>query len=229
MQQFLHYLLYLHIAAGTLALFMGPIAMLNQNGNALHRNSGKLFFYSMSIIFVSAIVLSIARSNVFLMMIAFFSYHLIIVAKRALNLKKLHLDQKPQAIDWTICIIAGLFYICLIGWGIQTLLILKNNFGYVALVLAFFGCLFLRADLIRLIKKPTDKNHWLFLHIGGMIGGYISTVTAFLVNVVHSDYPVLLWLSPVTVLFPFLRYTQNKFKKKLDKGKVIEELATIKI
>ena len=62
-----------------------------------------------------------------------------------------------------------------------------------------------------------------------MIGGYIATVTAFLVNVVQSNYPVLLWLSPTVILVPFLFYTARKFINKFNKGKRVEELVTIKI
>jgi len=106
---------------------------------------------------------------------------------------------------------------------------MKNNFGFVALVFGFFSIQFLIADVKRFIKKPTDKNHWLYLHIGGMVGGYIATSTAFLVNVVHSDYPVVLWLTPVAIFYPFLVYTTRKFKNKFNTGKQINEIATIKI
>jgi len=118
MQLFIQYLLYAHIAAGTCALLTGPIAMVNQNGNKLHRNAGKLFFYSMSLVFVSAVIISIARSNTFLLIIAFFSYQLISVAMRSLHLKKLHLTQKPAVIDWVISIVSGLFSVGLVAFGV---------------------------------------------------------------------------------------------------------------
>ncbi len=230
MNSFLHYLLITHIAAGSLALLSGPIAMLNQNGNNIHRKAGNIFFYAMTIVFVSAVILSIAKSNVFLLIIAVFSYQLISVAMRALHLRKLHLDQKPAVIDWFISIVAGLFNISLVIWALWQLIILKNSFGYAALTFGVFGIRFAYVDVSRFIKKPETKNHWLFLHIGGMIGGYIATSTAFLVNVVHCDYPVLLWLTPVSLLYPFLVFTNRKFKKKLNNGeKEVAEYATVKI
>lgn len=62
-----------------------------------------------------------------------------------------------------------------------------------------------------------------------MIGGYIATVTAFLVNVVHSAYPVLLWVTPVAFFYPFMMFTVYKFKKKLNKGeKDVADFATVK-
>lgn len=162
MEQLLHYLLLVHIAAGSFALLTGPVAMMNQNGNSVHRKAGKIFFYSMTGVFISAVILSVARAHVFLLIIAVFSYQLIAVAMRALYLKKLHLGQQPAAVDWFISIVSGLFNISLAVWACWQLIVVKNNFGYAALVFALFGIRFAIADIHRFIKPPTSKNHCSF-------------------------------------------------------------------
>ena len=229
METILQYLLYLHIAAGSLALITGPIAMINQNGNTLHRNSGNIFFYSMSVVFVSSVIIALAKSLVFLLIIAFFSYHQIAVAMRALHLKKLHKRQKPLILDWCISVIAGLFNISLLIWGIWYWMVHRTSFAGTAIVFGLIGINFVFNDFKRYLRKPLDKNHWLYTHIAGMIGGYIATLTAFLVNVIQFNPPIVLWVAPTVILVPFLIFTINKFKRKFNKGKEMKELAAIKI
>ena len=72
-------ILWIHIISGSLALIAGPIAMFNQDGGKLHRKSGIIYFYSMMVIFVSSIILSIVRENWFLFMVGIFSCYLVIM------------------------------------------------------------------------------------------------------------------------------------------------------
>lgn len=203
----------LHIVTGSIALLAGPIAMYNQNGGKLHRVSGKLYFYSMFFIFVSSVYMSIVKENWFLFMVAIFTLYLISTGYRALYLKQLHKGQKPQKIDWVILWLGCIAGIGLMIWG--TLVIVNgNSFGVVALAFGFFLIRGTRSDYKRFTVPPTEKNHWLFTHISGMIGGYIATITAFLVQNLHTDPAFIAWLLPTVVFTPVIIFTIRKFKSK---------------
>ena len=115
-------LLVIHIICGSIALLSGPVAMFNQNGNNIHRISGRIFFRAMTVVFITAIFLSIMGSSLFLLMIAVFSYYNIAVAYRALYLKKLGRGQRAEKIDWFISIVTAIFNGGLIITGLQSIL-----------------------------------------------------------------------------------------------------------
>jgi uncharacterized membrane protein len=229
MEQLKQILLFIHITCGTLALLAGPIAMLNQNGNNLHRKSGKIFFYAMTIVFFTAIYLSVAGNIPFLFLIAIFSYYNIVVGYRALYLKKLGSGQKPELFDWSITILTTLFHAALLVWGIVVLFIQGDNFGIVASIFGILGGLGNYREYLHYIKGYTTKNGWLYVHISGMLGGYIATLTAFLVNVVTFQPSFVLWLAPTVVIVPYMIYVSQKFRKKFNKGIAAKELVTLKI
>ena len=141
MDQIRQYLLLLHIITGGIALLTGPVAMMNQNGNKTHRLTGKLFFYAMTIVFITSIFLSIYDDIPFLLMIGVFSYNSIALGYRALYLKKLNAGQKAQPIDWFISITTILFNIGLISWGFYYVFIVKTSFGIIGLLFGSFGLL----------------------------------------------------------------------------------------
>lgn len=210
---------WIHIISGSLALLSGPVAMLNQDGGKLHRQSGKIYFYSMMFIFVTSIVLSVMRSNWFLFMVGVFSCYLVLTAYRALALKMLHKGQKAEKTDWIILFISALAAMGLISMGGWLMIANGNSFG---LVPATFGAIMasgVKQDYKRFTVPPTEKNHWLLKHIVGMMGGYIATITAFLVQNVHMKPAFIPWLLPSLIISPFISYTLRKFKK--GKGKVV--------
>ncbi|MBK7964986.1 MAG: hypothetical protein IPK10_06670 [Bacteroidetes bacterium] len=116
-ENFFNGILWLHIISGGLALLAGPVAMFNQDGGKIHRKAGIIYFYSMMVIFVSSIILSIVRENWFLFMVGIFSCYLVSTGYRALKLKMLHRGQKAEKIDWFILIISLIAGIGLIGDG----------------------------------------------------------------------------------------------------------------
>ncbi len=224
-----HITLIIHITFGTMALLTGPVAMLNQNGNNLHRISGKIFFYAMTVVFFTAIYLSVAGNIPFLFLIAIFSYYSIVVGYRALHLKKLGNGQKPRLFDWAITIFTTLFHFALLVWGIVVLFFQSNNFGIVALIFGALGGLGNYREYRHYTVGYKEKNRWLFVHITGMIAGYIASATAFLVNVVTFQPSFVLWLAPTVVIVPYMIYVSRKFRKKFNKGIAAKELVTIKI
>ncbi len=64
-----------HVAAGFIALVMAPLAMITQKGGRQHRRWGRIYFWAMFVIFVSALVLVYFRPNFFLFMISILSFY----------------------------------------------------------------------------------------------------------------------------------------------------------
>ena len=213
MKTFALVLLILHISAGTLSLLAGPVAMIAAKGRLLHRRAGRLYFYGMTGVFISAVALSLIKSLSFLFLVAFFSYFLVLTGQRALSLKKLHLGQKAQPVDWVIYAVAGLFGLALLGWG--TLLLTQgNSFGSVSIVFGLILSLLVYRGVRKLTNPPSDPRHWLYSHLIGMGAGYVSTVTAF--GVVNLTFVPMTfrWLLPTLIGLPLILTTVIRLKRK---------------
>jgi len=52
---------WIHIAAGTLALVLAPLAMLTVKGGRAHRRWGKIYFWSMAVVAATAVVIALWR------------------------------------------------------------------------------------------------------------------------------------------------------------------------
>ncbi|MBT1696676.1 DUF2306 domain-containing protein [Fulvivirgaceae bacterium PWU4] len=214
---FLRILLIIHIAGGTTALVSGLISMLTRKGGTAHRRAGKIYCWGMSAVFISAVILSLAKDNIFLLLVGFFSYYLTVRGYRILYLKNLPAGQKAMVIDWLITGLAGLFILALTGWGIF-LLTLGHNMGIVAVAFAFIGSLFVRKDIRQFVRPPQEKMHWWYGHISSMGGSYISALTAFIVtNIQLPEYQWVLWLLPSVVGTMLILRTIRHYKTRFNK------------
>jgi uncharacterized membrane protein len=75
-------LLTIHILAGTIALLCAALAVSLEKGKRLHVLLGRAYFWSMAAIFLTAIPMSIISSNIFLFLIAIFSFYLAFAGMR---------------------------------------------------------------------------------------------------------------------------------------------------
>ena len=75
-------LLIIHISAGAIALVCAALAASSEKGKKLHVLSGRTYFWSMVGIFLTAIPMSIINSNIFLFLIAIFSFYLAFAGMR---------------------------------------------------------------------------------------------------------------------------------------------------
>ena len=69
-------LLPIHILAGIIALTTAALAVSSKKGKRLHVLSGRIYFWGIATIFLTAIPMSIISSNIFLFLIAIFSFYL---------------------------------------------------------------------------------------------------------------------------------------------------------
>lgn len=232
MELFINVMLYLHIAAGMLSLFIAPAAMVTKKGGKYHRLWGKIYFYGMTVVTITAVIISLYRPIPFLLMVAVFSYYAIVSAYRSLYLKKLHKGQKATTLDWGLMVVAAIFSAALLGWGI--LLFTSANSGqsglaYVAIAFGSFGLLGVGGNLRQFLRPPKEKYHWFLSHMGGMLGGYIATVTAFAVVNLHFLPPLFRWLGPSAIGIPLIIIWQRYYRRKFEKGKSAKDVSQVNI
>ncbi len=219
MERFIQISLIIHVVLGSVSLLTGLGAILFRNKVKTHRPFGKVYFWCMTFVFITAFYISIYRENVFLFFVSVFTYYSAITAYRSLSLKKLHLDQKPHWIDWAIEGVFGTMHCLFILFAVY--IFIKGNvaFGSISFVFGVIGLRGNISNIMRLRKKLTYKNYWLLAHIGGMLGSYIGAFTAFVVNnnrwIGAPD--VLVWLGPTVLLVPLMIFELRKHEKKAGK------------
>ncbi|WP_264521921.1 hypothetical protein [Flavobacterium sp. N1994] len=206
-------LLVIHVIAGCIGLITGTLNVTRKKGNKPHRQVGVFFFFSMIINAVAGFVMSILHENLFLLIIAVFSFYMTATGQRILALKSLDKGQNPKREDWTLTISMILFAVFFIVYGIY-LLANDTNFGLVLLVFGTISILMAKKDIAIYQGDIKIKNYWLLIHIQRMIGAYIAALTAFLV--VNNTYlpPVFAWLLPTVILTPLIFYWSKKYATK---------------
>jgi uncharacterized membrane protein len=206
----------IHILAGATALVSGLIAMLTAKGGKGHRLNGKIYFWSMAVIFVSSLYMSIFRSMLFFVLIAFFSFQAAFNGYRILYLKKLPQGQKAGLIDQVALIIGALAAIGMLSFS-SWLFSRDLQMAIILLVFGAFYTLGVWNELRKFRKPPQDRMFWFYKHIGQMGGAYIATTTAFLVNnyrLFPFAPPVVLWLLPTAVGVVLITATIRKYRRK---------------
>lgn len=196
MNTFFDITLGLHVLCGMVALVVAPGAMLTRKGGTWHRRWGRIYFGSMAVVALTAVVLSLMRSGLFLLLVAIFSFYLALTGVRALRRKRP--DIRANAWDWSA---AGLTFAGSLGliaygaWGLMA----GDGFGVVALVFGGLGGGLAGGDLWRFRHPPEAPRAWFFLHMTRMLAAYIATVSAFsAVNFMFLP-PVVRWLWPTVI------------------------------
>ncbi len=217
MQTVAKLLLYLHIVAGFTALVTGAIALGANKGGKVHRKAGSVYFYAMLTVTFTALLISLLKSLVFLLMIAIFSGYMTWTGYRALQFRR---SRKKGAVllDWIVLTLAGLFVLWMGAEAIRLSFPVGFIFNSFALVLIVFGAIFgiFIGQDFRVFRQieTFSSSDWLRLHIGRMCGAYIATCTAFLVVNVHVQPAFIPWLLPVAIGTPLISYFIRKYTVK---------------
>ncbi len=201
MENLLKISLVIHIIAGFSALISGLVAILSKKGAKTHILSGRIYFWGMVTVAITAVVLAVFKELTFLFSIAVFSFYLTFTGYRAVK------DKKGNAnwLDWTVMAVTSLMNI----YMISTLNVILVVFGVINLVN-------ISTDIRFFMAKNPAKHFWLIRHIGKMCGAYIATVTAFLVTNVHFLPEVFIWLLPTVIGTPLIAYTTKKYTPKVN-------------
>jgi uncharacterized membrane protein len=213
METLFKYALDLHIAAGTTGLVMAPLAMVTVKGAKAHRLWGKIFFWAMCAVAISAVILSCIHVNFFLLAVAFFSFQLAGNGYRAIYHKPVRGVITITWVDWLIVAFGVTSGLGLIGIGAY-LLMRNGSFGYVSLVFGTISILTALQAAYTYRRPPSDPKAWWFAHMRGMLASYIAMVTAFsAVNFMFLPV-VVRWLWPTAVIVPLMVVwiTYYKFK-----------------
>lgn len=202
-------LLIIHILAGSIGLFTGTINSIRRKGDTQHRLVGKYFFFSMIINAIAGFIMSLWHQNIFLFIIAVFSFYMTATGQRFLSLKRIDKGQSAKKIDWTLSITMLVFASFFVIYGLF-LFANDDNLGIVLLVFGFISLLMARKDIALYKGNIKNKNYWLLIHIQRMVGSYIAALTAFLV--VNNTYlpPLMAWLMPTIIMTPLIFYWSKK-------------------
>ena len=162
MEVLVNNILYIHILVGTVSLITGLIAILSKKGRKWHKQSGKVYFFGMTGVFITGIIIAGYRFNMFLFLIAFLSYYSVFAGVRILKLKNLHKLQEPKWFDWLAGILNAVSNVFFIGLGI--FYCIKNGFfsGGTLLSIGFGigGLLISYTNIKPFVFRPKKAHHW---------------------------------------------------------------------
>ena len=214
MQTLIRIMLIIHVTAATGALISGALAIILKSNTPRHRPVGKIYFWCMTAVFITATFISVVKQLQFLFLIGIFTYYATVIAYRALKLKNLHNGQKPHIIDWLIEAIAGLTFLGMIIFAGSVYYQSKSESAIVPFVFGTMGVWGVYRNVSKFIKGQTETLYWLKKHIGNMCGSYIGAITAFTVN--QSEHipvnPIILWLGPTVIIVPIIVFELRKVK-----------------
>jgi len=193
-----------HISAGTLALVLAPLAMLTVKGGRAHRLWGKIYFWSMAVVASTAVGMGLWRPKIFLALLAVFSFYMAFAGYRALSRKRPAQGQGPAALDWAAALVTFAVSAALVGLGLVRPGPSWQRLGIVPVVFGALGMILAGLDIGKFARPPADRNAWWFAHMGGMLGSYIATVSAF--SVVNFTFlPIAVrWLWPTVIGTPLI-------------------------
>ena len=101
-------LLGVHIAAGTGAFLLAPVALATAKGGRAHKRWGMVYLWCMGAVAVTALPMALYRPVLFLALVAVFSFYLAFSGYRVLKLKDLPRGGSARPVDWTAAVIAFL-------------------------------------------------------------------------------------------------------------------------
>ncbi len=201
-------LLPIHILAGTIALICAALAVSSEKGKKLHVLSGRAYFWGMATIFLTAIPMSIITSNIFLFLIAIFSFYLAFAGMRfARNRKGI-----VTTLDWTA---VGLMILSGIGmWILAAIYFLNSNTQYIVLlVFGFLAITLGYADFRSYKNNSATGKERISRHLTNMMGGTIAVITAVLVVNPPFEPAWVWWVLPTALITPVILWWKAKALK----------------
>lgn len=216
-------MLIIHVISGFLALACGAVAIATKKGKGIHITAGRIYFWSMILVAVTAFYLSIVNVIPFLFLIAVLSFYLTWSGYKAIHWKNKSL---PKSIFWFDAVVSHLvalfgfvmIILSLLSWFDIHINAVISSLRIVLLVFGIGTTIFATEDLILFYRNnSSSKFLWMYTHIGRMLGAYIATLTAFLV--VNGEFfpsPLIAWLGPTVIGTPLIFYWIKKYRQKME-------------
>ena len=198
-------LLSIHILAGSVALLSAASALLTEKGKKFHVLIGKAYFWSMVIIFLTAIPMSIITGNVFLFLIAIFSFYLAFSGMRFAKNR----TGVPTLVD---LIAVNFMLLSGIGmWILAIIFFIDNDSQFITLIVFGFLALFLGYGDFQTFKNQTAiGKERIAKHLTNMMGGTIAVVTAVLVVNPPANPEWVWWILPTVLITPLIFWWNKK-------------------
>ena len=201
-------LLPIHILAGTIALLCAALAVSSEKGKRLHVLSGRTYFWCMATIFLTAIPMSIISNNIFLFLIAIFSFYLAFAGMRFARNRK----GVATTLDWiavSLMILSGLGM-----WILAAIYFSNTNTQYIVLlVFGFLAIALGYADFKSHKNKSAIGKERISRHLTNMMGGTIAVVTAVLVVNPPFEPEWVWWVLPTVMITPLIFWWNSKILK----------------
>lgn len=201
-------LLSIHILAGTIALLCAAMAVSSEKGKKLHVLSGRTYFWCMVAIFLTAIPMSIITSNIFLLLIAVFSFYLAFAGMRFAR------NRKGVATTWDWIAVSLMILSGLGMWVLAAIFFTNDNSQYV--VLLVFGFLAVRVGYTDFKSHKNETaigKERLSRHLTNMMGGTIAVITAVLVVNPPFEPEWVWWVLPTALITPVIFWWTVKVLK----------------
>jgi hypothetical protein len=199
-------LLVIHIVSGIITLLTAVVAMVSKTLELPHQwhvLSGRVFALAMTLIFLTALPLSLIKFNLFLLLVSLFSFYLMLMGW----LYAIDRTGSRSKIMWIVSSCMLVICVLMLGYGVFGLL--QNQFFTVPLlVFGGIGLLLARSDWQIARNGGIKGKARIAQHLTMMIGATIAAITAFLVNVVNLEgfIGIAMWLLPTLLLTPIITW-----------------------
>ena len=201
-------LLPIHILAGSIALICAALAVSSAKGKKFHVFAGRTYFWCMVAIFLTAIPMSIINDDIFLILIAIFSFYLAFAGMRFAKNRK----GMATTMDW---IAVGLMIFSGISmWILSAVYFKDNNSQYITLlVFGFLAITLGYADFKSYKNETATGKERIARHLTNMMGGTIAVITAVLVVNPPFEPEWVWWVLPTAVIAPVIFWWNVKVLK----------------
>ena len=175
-----------HIVFGSLALVIAPLAMITTKGGLWHRRWGKIYFWAMTGVALTATILCWLGSGLFLFLVAIFSFYLAFTGYKVLRRKKP--EARPDIFDWSA---AGAMLLAGLALVLQGCLSTHGQMRAVPILFGLIGLALSATDIKSFLRPSKDPRAWFYAHMTRFLAAYIATVSAF--SVVNFQFLPGLW------------------------------------
>ena len=199
-------LLFVHIAAGSIALAAMLVPLVAAKGGRLHRRMGWVFVGGMATVSVTALMLAAARflldaadegraRGLFLFYVGILTAAGVSAGVRVLRFKRRAVAHRHP---WDLGL-AALLILAAVAMAAYGIVIGRTLFVAFSVIGLATGI----NQLVSWMRVPTHPMHWWFEHMGSMLGSCIAATTAFLV--VNAEgwglgtFSLVVWLTPSVV------------------------------
>ena len=201
----MQYLLVAHIFAGCISLIAAVFAVVSSKGKQAHILAGRTYFWGMAVIFLTAIPMSISSSNVFLFLIAIFSFYL---AYAGMKFAK-NRTGTANLFDWVA--VGLMVFSGLAMWFLALVYFMNNNSQYITLtVFGFIAISLGYADFKSYRNKSAIGKQRIARHLTNMLAGTIAVITAVLVTNINIEPVFILWILPTIIITPLIFWWNRK-------------------